>query len=407
MSDPISFPFEPYPQQRDLMRSLYECIEKSSVGCFESPTGTGKSLSVICATLSWQYKEEKRILDEQLAASLKTKTKTDDDWLMAFQSSFQNDTTESKKKKRAYDLHLLMKDRVQRASAIKPSLQSRDNQFWKKTLKATDSTNLNSDDVQEAEDEFSLEHYDSSDELNQSKAKKSTNSSISRADCSDSEDDEDISTSLGLPKIYYCSRTHSQISQFVSEIKRTVFTNARCITLGSRRNMCINSDVTKLRSDSKMSEMCLEMQKSKSKGSTSIDDDHLDSRKQRKLKVNIKPCQHHKKMKEEEFANHALGKIRDIESLVSLGDDLGACPYYATRRAISDAQVMIPFFLCYYILSLFVFSVSFLSHCLSYLLSLPILSSHLSSHVLLSFLLLFFPLSFTPLFESYFLALLK
>ena len=38
-----NFPFKPYPQQEDLMNALYECIESSSVGCFESPTGTGKS----------------------------------------------------------------------------------------------------------------------------------------------------------------------------------------------------------------------------------------------------------------------------------------------------------------------------------------------------------------------------
>ena len=393
MSDPISFPFEPYPQQRDLMRSLYECIEKSSVGCFESPTGTGKSLSVICATLSWQYKEEKRILDEQFAASLKAKTKTDDDWLMAFQSSFQNDTPESKKKKRAYDLHLLMKDRVRRASATNPSIQTRDDQFRKRTVKAADSTNLNSENVQEPEDEFSLKHYDSSDEISQQKAKKNSKLFTSLADCSDSEDDEDISTSLGLPKIYYCSRTHSQISQFVSEIKRTAFANARCITLGSRRNMCINSDVTKLQSDSKISEMCLEMQKSKSKGSTSIDDDHLDTKKQRKLKISTKPCQYHKKIKEQEFANNALGKIRDIESLVSLGDELGACPYYATRRAINDAQVT-NLFLSSLRLSLSVF--------LSLFLSSPVFVSFL----LLIFPFLFIPLLFTPLLDSYFLLIL-
>ena len=312
---------------------------------------------------------------------------------MAFQSSFQNDTPESKKKKRAYDLHLLMKDRVRRASATNPSIQTRDDQFRKRTVKAADSTNLNSENVQEPEDEFSLKHYDSSDEMSQQQAKKNLKFSTSLADCSDSEDDEDISTSLGLPKIYYCSRTHSQISQFVSEIKRTAFANARCITLGSRRNMCINNDVTKLQSDSKISEMCLEMQKSKSKGSTSIDDDHLDTKKQRKLKISTKPCQYHKKIKEQEFANNALGKIRDIESLVSLGDELGACPYYATRRAINDAQVT-NLFLSSLLLSLSVF--------FSLLLSSPVFVSFL----LLIFPFLFIPLLFTPLLDSYFLLIL-
>ena len=344
MSDPISFPFEPYPQQRDLMRSIYDCIEKSSVGCFESPTGTGKSLSVICATLSWQYKEEKRIVDEQLAASLKNKTNTENDWLMAFQSSFENDTPESRKIKRAYDLHLAMKERVHRASSRNFSGQGRENKFWKKTLKSTDIKSLDhgincSERILEPEDEFSLKHYDSSDELSQRSVRKKMNSSTARSDLSDSDDDEDISTSLGLPKIYYCSRTHSQISQFVNEIKRTAFANARCVTLGSRRNMCINSEVTKLGSDSKISETCLEMQKSKSRTLEATDDDYLIAKTKKAKKSDMRPCQYHNRSKEQDFADNALGKIRDIESLITLGDNLEACPYYATRRAIHDAQV--------------------------------------------------------------------
>ena len=64
------------------------------------------------------------------------------------------------------------------------------------------------------------------------------------------DDKENFKEVLHLPQVFYCSRTHSQIAQFVSEIRKTVFgANARVITLGSRKNMCINSTVTKLASD--------------------------------------------------------------------------------------------------------------------------------------------------------------
>ncbi len=46
-------PYQPYDIQDDFMRALYEAIDTSSIGIFESPTGTGKSLSLICGSLTW------------------------------------------------------------------------------------------------------------------------------------------------------------------------------------------------------------------------------------------------------------------------------------------------------------------------------------------------------------------
>jgi chromosome transmission fidelity protein 1 len=56
------FPFEPYPEQDQLMNAIYDCLQRGSIGCFESPTGTGKSLSVICSTLKWLFDEETKII---------------------------------------------------------------------------------------------------------------------------------------------------------------------------------------------------------------------------------------------------------------------------------------------------------------------------------------------------------
>eukprot|EP01039_Chlorochromonas_danica_P017656 gene17656-21090_t len=58
-----SFPFTPYPSQLSLMNEIYTCLKDGQVGCFESPTGTGKSLSTICASLTWLFEEEARILE--------------------------------------------------------------------------------------------------------------------------------------------------------------------------------------------------------------------------------------------------------------------------------------------------------------------------------------------------------
>jgi len=38
--DDIPFPFDPYPSQDLLMRDIFQTLEASKFGCFESPTGT-------------------------------------------------------------------------------------------------------------------------------------------------------------------------------------------------------------------------------------------------------------------------------------------------------------------------------------------------------------------------------
>lgn len=61
----FGFPYEPYDIQRELMSILYQTFEDRKVGIFESPTGTGKSLSTICASLSW-LENNKRKTNEDI-----------------------------------------------------------------------------------------------------------------------------------------------------------------------------------------------------------------------------------------------------------------------------------------------------------------------------------------------------
>lgn len=60
---PSSFPAFPYPTPYDIqtqfMQGLFECIDRRKVGIFESPTGTGKSLSMICGAVGWLMERER------------------------------------------------------------------------------------------------------------------------------------------------------------------------------------------------------------------------------------------------------------------------------------------------------------------------------------------------------------
>lgn len=54
---PIDFhhPYSPYDVQLEFMTAAYDVLERGSgqIGILESPTGTGKSLSLICASMTW------------------------------------------------------------------------------------------------------------------------------------------------------------------------------------------------------------------------------------------------------------------------------------------------------------------------------------------------------------------
>ncbi|CAB4064895.1 RTEL1 [Lepeophtheirus salmonis] len=49
----VEFPFQPYPVQTAYMESVIKCLNYAKFGLLESPTGTGKTLSLLCSSLAW------------------------------------------------------------------------------------------------------------------------------------------------------------------------------------------------------------------------------------------------------------------------------------------------------------------------------------------------------------------
>jgi len=139
-------------------------------------------------------------------------------------------------------------------------------------------------------------------------------------------------------QIFYCSRTHSQLTQFINELRRVNFPpsikddkfketdieDLKHLTLGSRKNLCINPKVNKLGSVTAINERCSELQQS------STAKEHkcvFLPNKENQTLVNT-------------FRDHALASLRDIEDMAGLGKQICICPYYASRAAIRPAEIV-------------------------------------------------------------------
>jgi chromosome transmission fidelity protein 1 len=72
------------------------------------------------------------------------------------------------------------------------------------------------------------------------------------------------------PQVIFCSRTHSQLSQFVGELRRTRFAESlKLVAVGSRRALCVNEAVSKLSDLAAINERCMELQQSKGRSGSS------------------------------------------------------------------------------------------------------------------------------------------
>lgn len=62
---PVSFPFEPYELQKNYMEKIIESLQNQTHAILESPTGTGKTLSLLCSTLAWLQMKKAQVQAER------------------------------------------------------------------------------------------------------------------------------------------------------------------------------------------------------------------------------------------------------------------------------------------------------------------------------------------------------
>ncbi|XP_032809044.2 regulator of telomere elongation helicase 1 isoform X1 [Petromyzon marinus] len=202
---PVSFPFTPYKCQEDYMAQVIDCLNLGKNGILESPTGTGKTLCLLCATLAWR--------EHQVGQHVRQREQ---------QNSWGDDGREAE------------------AAVTYPG-------------------------------------------------------------------------GVGnIPKIIYSSRTHSQLSQAMNELKNASYKPRVCV-LGSREQLCIHPDVVKQESNHAKVHLC-------------------------RAKTTSRSCFYYNNV--EEKKTDFIAGIMDVEELVKKGKKHQVCPYFMTQELKHDADII-------------------------------------------------------------------
>ncbi|XP_010631657.1 regulator of telomere elongation helicase 1 isoform X2 [Fukomys damarensis] len=212
----VDFPFQPYQCQQEYMSKVLECLQKKVNGILESPTGTGKTLCLLCTTLAWR---------EHL-----------------------RDTVSARK----------IAERVHGELFLDQSLSS-----WGNATAA---------------------------------------------------DGEPIACYTDIPKIIYASRTHSQLTQVIGELRNTAYRPRVCV-LGSREQLCIHPEVKKQESNHMQIHLC-------------------------RKKVASRSCHFYNNVEEKSLEQELVTPILDIEDLVKNGSKHKVCPYYLSRNLKQQADII-------------------------------------------------------------------
>ncbi|PBK75042.1 DNA repair helicase [Armillaria solidipes] len=333
-----AFPYSPpYPIQVELMRHLYTSIEGRKVTIVESPTGTGKTLSLLCASLTWITDEKNRARKGKMAA-LGESDQDDSDWVAAqtrerLRRDMEDQENEyeerlAKARKKEVELRRMARARVSK----KPKMKEKS-----KPIDDKEDDNVFLPETEAAEDD------------NISPAVRSLMAKLEKGSRRDLLDDEELTCT----KIYYASRTHSQLTQIIPEMKRlklfpvnnqstyssaalprkrvaeesddeididSAISYSRTVSLSSRKQLCINDELRAKKKD--LDEGCREL---------------LNEKGDKRCQF-LPPIGDDCRMTE--FRDQILASPKDIEDLATAGRIVNLCSYFGSRRAIPQAELV-------------------------------------------------------------------
>lgn len=219
-------------------------LKFTQLGFLNFYSGTGKTLSIICSALQWlvdkrQHQKTQMDSSSNLSGKQEDQLEVDDepDWMRNF--VINTGTKSPEKKTMGFNKKI---DRKGKREHVKDLITNGGGKEEDTDTEKVNNLLTKHEVVGMDEEEFLVEEYESEDENGGRPKRKgggvSVNSSSEEENDEDNMEDEEDEA---RPKIYFCSRTHSQLSQFVKELRKTKFADeVKVVCLGSRKNFCIN-----------------------------------------------------------------------------------------------------------------------------------------------------------------------
>lgn len=317
----FNHPYDPYNIQLQLMQNVYNALSHGKKLCVvESPTGTGKTLSLICSVLTWLRDNKAHVL---MGGEDEDEEDEEPDWVN--QGYVESVLSDQIRLIQDYEAHLdHLRNEKLRNVEVRNTKRRRLNRV-----------EVGIGDGNEVDDEFLPREYYSDEGGDDLEANggvplsKEVRAMLSKLDSDGKKDDEFDIDRLNPIKIYFASRTHSQLSQFASQLRLPVFPpslpnikleSIKHLPLGSRKQLCINPKVNRYNSTDAINDACKELQQNGKQGC--------------KYKNNSN------NRSEREFRDRSFTSIHDIEDLANLGQSLEICPYYASRNSLASAEII-------------------------------------------------------------------
>uniref|UniRef100_A0A8C7UFV2 DNA 5'-3' helicase n=1 Tax=Oncorhynchus mykiss TaxID=8022 RepID=A0A8C7UFV2_ONCMY len=326
----IQFPCKAYPSQLAMMNSIVRGLNHGQHCLLESPTGSGKSLALLCSALAWQQAQygkgaewiEKRNLYCSVSHTPNPLAQLS---LYIFKFNTNVDTFVSvcsvppppeEYKPKSLASHL--------SDKLQTSLTSEDDDFQpdRKRIRtpAMEELSLSCSFIFFLPPSLpSCVHQSPMVSCSLCPCASSKGGQNGAVGESSKEKDKE-GKKKQVPKIFFGTRTHKQITQVAHEMKRTLYSSAPMTILSSRDHTCVHPEVVP---HSNRNERCKELLEAKNG-----------------VSCRFKNGVH--KMQDQNTLQwvHGLHQAWDIEDLVRLGGRLRACSYYAARDLMQEACIV-------------------------------------------------------------------